>query len=83
MWCRIRCSFADETNNWQRDYKRQYGPHDHDVQGAFVRNAKGGAVGELRASGQAWCATVVLAEIVTTNLQVELPNDPGNNFRQI
>jgi hypothetical protein len=79
MWYSIKCSYID----WQRSYKRQYPDHNHDAQGAFIVDAKNAAVAELLGSGQARFAGVTANAIETSGLRVNLPNDPGGNYREI
>jgi hypothetical protein len=80
VWFTVRCSYAD----WQRDYKRSHAvEHDHPAQTNFVIDAKNAAVNELHTSGQPRFANVASNDIGTSGLRVNLPNDPGANYRQI
>ena len=79
MWYAITCSYSD----WSRRYKRQHPVHSHDAQSAFVVAAKNDAVTEMQNSGQPRFANVTANQIGTSSMQVNLPNDPGNGYRQI
>lgn len=79
MWFAVTCSYSD----WSRRYKRSYGAHSHDAEGAFVVAAKNDAVGEMHGSNQARFANVTSNQVGTSSMQVKLDNDPGAGYRQI
>ena len=79
MWYTVSCSY----NDWTSSYKRSHPVHSHPEQAQFIVDAKQNAVNELIASGQPRFANVQTNQIGTTGLQVNMPNDPGINYRQI
>jgi hypothetical protein len=79
-WYTVRCTYAD----WERSYKRQtQTAHSHQLEQSFVTDAKGEAVTEMRGSGQPRFAAIATNQVGTSGLRVNLPNDPGVNYRQI
>ena len=79
MWYTVRCSYSD----WERSYKRTVPVHSHPLQAQFITDAKQAAVNEMHGSGQPRFANVTTNNVGTAGLQVNLPNDPGANYRQI
>ncbi len=75
----MTCTYSD----WHRSYKRTYAVHSHTAQAQFIVDAKQDAVNEMVNSGQTRFASVNTGMIGTSGLQVNLPNDPGVNYRQI
>jgi len=75
-WHTVRCTYQD----WGRSYKRHsQAHHNHNSQQQFIIDAKNNAQQRL----QARFGNVPLNQIGTTLLQVNLQNDPGDNFTVI
>jgi hypothetical protein len=79
VWFTVTCSYSD----WSRRYKHEHRSHSHDAEGAFVVAAKNAAVAEMQGSGQARFANVTVNQVGTSSMQVKLPNDPGDGYREI
>jgi hypothetical protein len=79
VWYTVTCSYSD----WSRRYKRTAAVHSHPLQSQFVVDAKQDAVNEMLGSGQPRFAGVTTNQVGTAGLQVNLPNDPGQGYRQI